>query len=95
MQAHLDGVVGGRRRHPDLQSQQQKWQPWELWLRQDHVWRNGGDERVLSDGGVDVEVDGEAGGLADGVAVDVAEGVVDGEDLTVGESVLVQRGIQY
>ena len=77
-----------------LQSQQQEWQLWQRWLRQDHVWRGGGDERVWGDGGVDVEVEGEAGGVADGVADDVADGVVDGEDLTVGESVHFQRGIQ-
>ena len=32
--------------------------------------------------------------MAVGVTGDVAEGVVDGEDLVVGESVLFPRGIQ-
>ena len=73
---------GGRRRHPVLPSWQQEWQLWHLWLRQDPVWRGGRYERVLGDSGVDV------------VADCVSGGVVDGEDLAVGESVLVQRGIQ-
>ena len=32
--------------------------------------------------------------MADGLDDGVADGVVDGEDFAVGESVLVQRGIQ-
>ena len=42
-----------------------------------------GDEKVLGYGRFDV------------VAEVVADGVVNGEDLAVGEYVLVQRGIQY
>ena len=53
---------------------------------------------VLGDGRVDVEPEGVAYSVvdvvADGVADGVVDGVVDGEDLAVGESVLVQRGIQ-
>ena len=84
-----------------LQSQQWKWQLLQLQLCQDPIWRGGGDERVLGDGGVDVEGVAErvAGGVADGVAGGVAGGVfdvvVDGENLVVGESVLVQHGIQF
>ena len=78
--------------HPAvLQSQQQEWQLGQLWLWQDHVWRGGGDGRVLGDSGVDV--DGDANGVA-AVADDVVDDVADGEGLTVGESVLFQRGIQ-
>ena len=76
-----------------LQSQQQEWQLGQLWLWQAHVWLYGGDGRVLGDGGVDVEGEGEADGVAGAVADDVDD-VVDGEDLTVGESELFQGGIQ-
>jgi hypothetical protein len=95
VQAHLGGLGWGgrgrRRRHLTvLQSQQQEWQFWQMWLLHDHVWRGGGDRRVLGDGGVHVEGEGDA----DGVAGAVADDVVDGEALTAGESVLFQRGIQ-
>ena len=63
MQAHLGGMGGRRRRHHVLQSQQQEYHLWQLCLWQDHVWRGGGDERVLGVGGFDAEVDGEAGGV--------------------------------
>ena len=71
---------GEQRRHPVLPSRQWKWQRWQLWVWQDPFWR--GDKSILGEAGVDDEVEG------------VADCVVDGKDLAVGESVLVQRGIQ-
>ena len=73
-----------------MQSQKQEWQ---LWLWQDHAWLIGRDKRVLGDGRVDVDGEGDADGVA-AVADDVVDDVADGEGLTVGESVLFQRGIQ-
>jgi hypothetical protein len=60
---------------------------------QDHVWRGGGDGRVLGDDRVD-EGEGEAVGGAGAVADGLVGVVADGEDLTVVEFWLFQRSIQ-
>jgi hypothetical protein len=82
VEAHLGGV-GGRGRQPAvLQSQQQEWQLLQLW--QGHVWRSGGNRRVLGGLGVDVVGEWEAGVGGGSVADDVAVDGQDGEDLTQG-----------